>query len=317
MATTAQYLTQLEELRQTLISKLTARNLSPANTATLTELVEMVSQIGDKQQWTNNGLLCGELFLPDNVTSIANNAFKLSKVTEVNFPESVTEIGESAFSYCATLNSFTAPSLERLSASSFTNCHGLTNIFLPDSLTYIGQSCFRNCDGLDTISLPATCTFNSHMLSDCSSLTSVTIRPTEKPANGFVGAFCINNCPMLTVINVGTGVKSLDMMCFSNLSSLTTVYLPNTITFINNSSGYGSFNDCENLENVFLADNFNCSINLSTSNNITVESMVNMFNAIKDLTDLDSKTLTLGEVNLQKLTDTQKEIATNKNWVLN
>ena len=44
--------------------------------------------------------------------------------------------------------------------------------------------------------------------------------------------------------------------------------------------------------------------------------MIAMFNSLKNLTDTTAKTLTLGSVNLAKLTDEQKAIATNKNWTL-
>ena len=44
--------------------------------------------------------------------------------------------------------------------------------------------------------------------------------------------------------------------------------------------------------------------------------MLNMFTALKDLTGEISQTLTLGSNNLAKLTEEQKAIATNKNWVL-
>ena len=56
--------------------------------------------------------------------------------------------------------------------------------------------------------------------------------------------------------------------------------------------------------------------NSSTETNITVDSMVAMFNSLKDLTSETAKTLTLGSTNLAKLTDEQKAIATNKNWTL-
>jgi len=58
------------------------------------------------------------------------------------------------------------------------------------------------------------------------------------------------------------------------------------------------------------------SLRLNVSSNLTVESMVAMFNNLKNLTDETAKTLTLGSTNLAKLTDEQKAIATNKNWTL-
>ena len=58
------------------------------------------------------------------------------------------------------------------------------------------------------------------------------------------------------------------------------------------------------------------SLRLNVSNNHTVDSMVAMFNSLKNLTGETAKTLTLGSTNLAKLTAEQKAIATNKNWTL-
>ena len=50
--------------------------------------------------------------------------------------------------------------------------------------------------------------------------------------------------------------------------------------------------------------------------NLTHQSLLNALNGLYDLTGGTSQTLTLGSTNLAKLTDEEKAIATNKNWVL-
>jgi hypothetical protein len=44
--------------------------------------------------------------------------------------------------------------------------------------------------------------------------------------------------------------------------------------------------------------------------------MVAMFNALANRSSTTANTLTLGSTNLSKLNDSQKAIATNKNWTL-
>ena len=44
--------------------------------------------------------------------------------------------------------------------------------------------------------------------------------------------------------------------------------------------------------------------------------MIAMFESLADLTGQTAKTISLGATNLAKLTDEQKQIATNKNWNL-
>lgn len=50
---------------------------------------------------------------------------------------------------------------------------------------------------------------------------------------------------------------------------------------------------------------------------LTVDSLVSVLNALPQLSSSESFTCTIGSTNLAKLTDAQKAIATNKNWVLN
>lgn len=75
---------------------------------------------------------------------------------------------------------------------------------------------------------------------------------------------------------------------------------------------------CSNLTNITFADGsiINNSTSFSSCTKLTVDSILNILNILKDLTGSTSATLTLGAGNLAKLTDEQKAIATNKNWVL-
>lgn len=75
---------------------------------------------------------------------------------------------------------------------------------------------------------------------------------------------------------------------------------------------------CSNLTNITFADGsiINNSTSFSSCTKLTVNSILNILNILKDLTGSTSATLTLGAGNLAKLTDEQKAIATNKNWVL-
>ena len=70
------------------------------------------------------------------------------------------------------------------------------------------------------------------------------------------------------------------------------------------------------LSSVTLEQGFNCSLNLQSSTNYSVETLLGMLNALADRTGEDTATLTLGSTNLSKLTDAQKRIATEKNWIL-
>ena len=139
---------------------------------------------------------------------------------------------------------------------------------------------------------------------------------TELSSSAFYGM------SMVSTIKLPTTLTAIGYSAFDNCTSLKTVYLPSSITTATNSSltstssSYYTFYNCTSLEDVQLGQNWNMSLRLNVSNNIAVESMIAMFNSLKDLTGDTAKTLTLGEINLAKLTDEQKAIATNKNWTL-
>ena len=70
-----------------------------------------------------------------------------------------------------------------------------------------------------------------------------------------------------------------------------------------------------NLRNIIVTTNFNRNANF-TCEHLEYDSIIEILNNLKDLSGATAKTLTLGEINLAKLTDEEKAIATNKNWNL-
>ncbi len=147
----------------------------------------------------------------------------------------------------------------------------------------------------------------------------------------------------------GSYLDSLRFENDSNIRSFTansfyelhanTIYLPNKLTsFVAQNNGYimrkcnvkklwipksitsnipaQSIYQCSILEDIELEEGFDVSANFSNCSALTRESMVKMFESLKDRTGLASRTLTLGSTNLDKLTESDKAIATNKNWTL-
>ncbi|MBQ9752026.1 MAG: leucine-rich repeat domain-containing protein [Paludibacteraceae bacterium] len=87
---------------------------------------------------------CKNTTIPNNVTSIGNNAFSdCSSLTSITIPESVTSIGNWAFSYCSSITSITIPeSVTSIGNFAFFNCSSLTSISIPNNLTSIGCAAF-------------------------------------------------------------------------------------------------------------------------------------------------------------------------------
>ena len=122
-------------------------------------------------------------------------------------------------------------------------------------------------------------------------------------------------CKNINSITLTTAPLTIYGQIFLNATKLQSVY--NLNLGETSEAQYQPFY-CSNLTNITFADSsiINNSTSFSACTNLTVDSILNILNILKDLTGSTSATLTLGATNLAKLTDEQKAIATNKNWVL-
>ena len=102
-----------------------------------------------------NCYIAGELAIPNNVTSIGDNAFyKCTGLTSITIPDSVTSIGNDAFFKCKGFTSITIPSsVTSIGNTVFYQCSSLTSVTIPNSVTSIGSFAFNSCTGLTSVTL--------------------------------------------------------------------------------------------------------------------------------------------------------------------
>ena len=177
----------------------------------------------------------------------------------------------------------------------------------------IASQVFYKCTSLTDVSVSQ---FGDYMFRSCTNLIKA-VSLVGKPTGNYIFEDCTN----LQEVRFADGTDTIGYTLFRNCTKLKTVYLPSSITTANSSSLTNSgssniFYGCTALEDVQLGQDWNMSLRITVSTNITVDSMVAMFNSLKDLTGTTAKTLTLGSTNLAKLTNEQKAIAINKNWTL-
>jgi len=206
----------------------------------------------------------------DKVTRIENSAFSsCTGLTSINLPNTITFIGSSAFSGCISLTSIALPnSIHDIASSTFSNT-GLYSIIIPSNINIIHQEAFYGCNSLATVTI-------------------VEEENALNFSNGGLQAF--GNCPLTTVnfgrnitgrlqfqgktsittVNItGDKVTRIEESAFSGCTGLTSINLPNTLTFI----GSSAFSGCISLTSIALPNSIH-DITSSTFSNTGLHSII-------------------------------------------
>ena len=103
---------------------------------------------------TEKGKNESALTIPDNATSIGENAFKNSNVTKVVLGSNIEEIGAYAFKRCKNLSEISIPgSVKKIDKYAFSYCQNLTTLTFSEGLTEIGNNAFE-ATSVKSIKLP-------------------------------------------------------------------------------------------------------------------------------------------------------------------
>lgn len=123
-----------------------------------------------------------ELIIPDSVTSISAEAFFRSLYNSITVPDSVTSIGEKAFSMCNMLDTVTLGNgIEKINASTFSDCNNMRSIIIPNSVTIIGEKAFDNCFSLEAVTIGNGVTkICQAAFEDCGGITNVNYVGSEE-----------------------------------------------------------------------------------------------------------------------------------------
>lgn len=126
---------------------------------------------------------------------------------------------------------------------------------------------------------------------------------------------CFSGCEKLTTLTLPNGCGTLAetlMFCFYNCSVLTTLHLPDGFGAAATNLDY-CFSFDKSLSDITGTPNFKASLDLHYCTALSHDSLMVIINGLQTV---EGKTLTLGTDNLAKLTDAEKQIATDKGWTL-
>lgn len=200
----------------------------------------------------------------------------------------------------------------------FDGCKQLTSVDLFDTSNATEfQGTFENCTSLRTVPLfdwssmtKLYMTFNN-----CSSLTAIPQFDTSKVTTFYQAFYQCSNLINVPALDTSSGTNFEQM--FSGCSKLQTI---ERINLSNNEWSLGSTFYCSALRNITFEGTIKSPANktfvLHYSPLLTVESLMSCINHLYDYSSQESRTLSLGTTNLDKLTNEQKAIATAKGWTL-
>lgn len=155
------------------------------------------------------------------------------------------------------------------------------------------------------------------MFTECADLTSFTIpMPELTDGSNMFSRGTLPGYNSLKTLNLDAPKLVTTTNMFGDCIRLTDVTL-NIPSYTSQESSINPiFSKCSGITNLTVNGELRAGLYLSASTNLTTDSLMSVINALVDLTGENSKTLTLGATNLAKLSDEQKAIATNKNWIL-
>lgn len=205
-------------------------------------------------------------------------------VKSISVPENITTIGKYQFYLNQDIESVVMhDGVKAILTYAFHQCKALKSINIPDSVTSFALYAFAY-SGLESFTFSKNINdLGGYILSYCSSLKTLTVY-----GNKISSGMCLG-CANLTDITFNDNITVIDGSAFGGCSKITNVTVNGTIKITNN------------------------NLRFNNTDLLTVESMVNIMNALESNKGGTQYTVYFGTTNLNKLSAEQKAIATNKN----
>jgi hypothetical protein len=181
----------------------------------------------------NNAKSITSIILPEGVAVIGWEAFRGTSIESITLPESLVNIGTGVFRQ-TNLHSVTLPdAVEDLGEDVFKDASKLSDVTLSNSLRAIGGNAFSGTN-ITQILIPASLKIVSfsNPFSGISTLRRITFAPGPESLVTFV----LQSLNQITEVNLPETLKSIRHDTFIGLDSLTELYIPKSVEFIEESA---------------------------------------------------------------------------------
>lgn len=235
--------------------------------------------------------------------------------TEIKIPYNVTFVGEYFLTrYPFPFKLVIHSNVVEIKDYAFYLANVVDLVFEENSnLTRLGDNAFYRIPILEEITIPrSVASWGKYVLSN-SSISKINFE--ENSNLKVISTYAFWDMSNLEELILPDGLEQIAGLsaCIKACNNLKVIKIPSSMKYTIEAR---SIQDCPALTNIVLGEDFNVSANFINVPTLSKEAMIAMFNSLKDLTGLPSKTLTLGSVNLEKLTVDEMNIAVNKNWTL-
>jgi len=209
------------------------------------------------------------------VTSIGEHAFYVCRqLTDVTIPNSVISIERDAFAICERLSSITIPNgVTSIGRSAFYGCDAITSVIIPNSVRRIEDKAFYDCRNLRSVTIGTNVTYIDLLAFDGrTKVTDVTWNAINGPVYNFGS--------QVERYTFGEGVKTIPHAICNEMSKLTSIILPNSVTSIGNYA----FQDCKNITSIILPNSVT-SIGSYAFNGCTKLKSITIPNSVTEIKD--------------------------------
>lgn len=249
----------------------------------------------------------------------------LNNLENVQRPDTYSNSTALYFFYNVTgLTTLSLPKLERFESNStyhFVNMPDLIELDLPNFVGHVTNG-FNNLPNLERLNIPKLTNVSNYFLSKNEKIKEFTF--TANMNIGYASYAFYQSKVERIIIEEGSNFAYSSTQLFPNYflndcQYLEYIYLPASITQADSTSTTNSQHiayNCPKLTTIELGQGYSKTLYLKHITSLTKECVVNMLNALADLTGQTKQTLYIYSGALNQLSDEEKVIATNKNWTL-